>query len=285
MLLLIRQGKRVIYDIHEYYAQSMLTKSWIPSPARRVFSGMINLIERFAASKMTGIITVNQQMEAEFRKRNPNTIAIANYPPQWFIDKCGQRRAPIPNRIIYCGLVNEERGYQIIFDAMRLVRLQIPQAHCLVIGPIEESQTFAKHPRLSEVVDDRLGVIWGGNIQPEEVPVRLQTAQVCWLPLQSTRRFEDSEPIKLFEYMAAGCPIVASRLGSVTKIVEKTGCGILVSPSDAQSHANAIYYLLTHPKEAAEMGLRGQQAVEKEYNWASQEHKLLTFYDKIVSSG
>ncbi len=91
----------------------------------------------------------------------------------------------------------------------------------------------------------------------------------------------NSQPVKLFEYMCAGIPVIASDFPICREIVVRAGCGILVNPLDAREIAGAMEYLLAHPREAKEMGRRGYQAILERYNWANEEKILLRFYSEL----
>jgi glycosyltransferase involved in cell wall biosynthesis len=95
--------------------------------------------------------------------------------------------------------------------------------------------------------------------------------------------FMDSQPVKLFEYMAAGIPVIASDFPLWRGIIDSVRCGILVDPYDPAAIANAINYLLTHDEEAEEMGRRGRLAVEQRFNWKIEEQKLLGLYHALTS--
>jgi glycosyltransferase involved in cell wall biosynthesis len=82
----------------------------------------------------------------------------------------------------------------------------------------------------------------------------------------------------MFEYMAAGVPVIASHFPLWRQIVEGNACGICVDPLDPQAIAGAIDYLATHPEDAERMGRNGQRAVAAKYNWNIEEQKLLDFY-------
>jgi glycosyltransferase involved in cell wall biosynthesis len=92
----------------------------------------------------------------------------------------------------------------------------------------------------------------------------------------------NSLPNKLFEYMAAGLPVVASNFPLWKEIVEGNRCGITVDPLDSKAIAQAIEYLLAHPEEALQMGENGRRAVEEKYNWEAESKKLLGVYSKLL---
>ena len=92
----------------------------------------------------------------------------------------------------------------------------------------------------------------------------------------------EAEPNKLFEYMAAGLPIVASDFPLWREIVGKTECGLLVDPLDPSAIADAIRWIFEHPDDAAAMGERAQEAARTRYNWDAEARKLLEFYGKLA---
>lgn len=283
MVALSAKGKRVVYDVHEYNAKSILGKTWLPAALRGPAAMSVGWLEGWASGRFSGVITVNPHMANLFRPFNANVESIANYPVPWFVDRCTRSEETATERVIYVGGLNKERGYELIFDAMNLVRQRRPNAECLAVGPVDYSSVNGKYPRFNQEGQSINGVAWGGTVKLGDVPEYLLSARVGWIPFENICRFAHSEPIKLFEYMAAGLPVVASQLGFIAKIVEETGCGLLVPPSDAQAHADAICYLLDHPDEAAAMGDRGKRAVLDSYNWSHEEKKLLDFYRQILS--
>jgi glycosyltransferase involved in cell wall biosynthesis len=100
--------------------------------------------------------------------------------------------------------------------------------------------------------------------------------------LHPEKSFITSQPTKLFEYMAAGIPVIASDFPLWRSIIQEAGCGILVDPLDTQAIAAAIEYLVSNPREAEAMGQRGRRAAEKQFNWANEEQTLLSFYSSLL---
>ena len=90
-----------------------------------------------------------------------------------------------------------------------------------------------------------------------------------------------SLPNKLFHYMAAGIPVVASAFPQVRAIVEGARCGVTVDMTAPAAIATAIRRVLRDPAEAAAMGARGRAAVEDRYNWEASAAVLQAVYEDL----
>jgi glycosyltransferase involved in cell wall biosynthesis len=109
----------------------------------------------------------------------------------------------------------------------------------------------------------------------------LQSAYAGLVILHPEPNYVTSQPVKLFEYMCAGIPVIASDFPVCREIIDQAGCGILVNPLDPREIAAAMEFLLANPEQAAEMGRRGFQAILERYNWANEEKHLLRFYSEL----
>jgi glycosyltransferase involved in cell wall biosynthesis len=113
----------------------------------------------------------------------------------------------------------------------------------------------------------------------------LSRVRLGLLVLRPEPNFCNAMPIKLFEYMAAGIPVIASDFPLWRQIIGEAGCGLLVDPQDPQAIARALEYLLSHDAESEAMGRRGRQAASELYNWNSEERVLLKFYSELLEPG
>jgi len=88
-------------------------------------------------------------------------------------------------------------------------------------------------------------------------------------------------PNKLFEYMSAGIPVIASDYPGWRAIVDGARCGLLVDPQSPGAIADAMQWILDHPDEAEAMGRRGYEAIRDRYSWDREAEKLMALYSKL----
>jgi len=121
-----------------------------------------------------------------------------------------------------------------------------------------------------------------GWLDRQGVKATLNESIAGLVTLHPVTNYLDSLPVKMFEYMATGLPVVASDFPFWRPIIEESQCGICVDPLDPKAIAQAIDYLAKNPTEAERMGRNGQRAVRERYNWCVEEQKLLALYESLV---
>ena len=121
-----------------------------------------------------------------------------------------------------------------------------------------------------------------GWIPYEEVYQHLQIADIGLVLFHPVPNHIRAMPNKLFEYMAAGLPVIASNFPLWKEIVGGNKCGLTVNPLNSQEIAKAIEYLLEQPELRRKMGENGRRAVEEKYNWEQEAEKLLAVYERLL---
>lgn len=280
LLLKWTARRPVIYDSHEYFPESLESKHWIPRPLRRPASRLAAIVEREVARRLDGVVAVTEDMAERFRRVQPNSVAVMNFPP-------APEEEPPPyeareEAVVYAGLMNPERGITIVPRVAELLRRRRPEARLRLLGRLDRWPVSPELPDPSSW--SRIGVDVLGVVPFPEVRSHLHRARVGWLPLDprvpNSRR---AWPIKLAEYMAAGLPIVASDLPIPARVIREFRCGIVVPGLDPEAHAEALAYLLEHPSEAAEMGRRGFEAARTRFSWEGEARKLRELYSRLVT--
>jgi glycosyltransferase involved in cell wall biosynthesis len=178
------------------------------------------------------------------------------------------------NQVCYVGGIGEYRGIREVVQAMSLVQCGARLKLCGRFGEKRIESEVKRHPGWKNVDEagwlDRDGIrdVLGDSI----------AGLVTFHPLPN---HVDAQPNKMFEYMSAAVPVIASDFPLWREIVEGNDCGICVDPQQPQAIADAIDFLVANPVRARQMGANGWQAVQNRYNWLIEEQKLIDLYEQL----
>jgi glycosyltransferase involved in cell wall biosynthesis len=209
---------------------------------------------------------------------NKNVFIVNNYPKIEEIEPVSYaasgKREP---SLLYVGMrISRIRGAEEMVRAVGLLPAEL-RARLKFIGscdPPDLPESLSSIPG-----SDRTEFV--GPLDRTEIADELHRAYAGLVILHPEPNYLTSQPVKLFEYMCAGIPVIASDFPVCREIVTKARCGLLVDPLKPEEIAHAMEYLLAHPEEAEEMGRRGLQAVHESYNWANEEKMLLEIYRRL----
>jgi len=271
MLRMKKKGKKVICDIHEDLPRQIATKHWIPGFLKGIASCLIEYMENHGARKFDAIVTATPHLRQRFSKYNARTVAVCNFPePADFPGHTGrEEQAPA---VCYAGGLFRSRGITQLMAAAH--RAGVPLRLAGQFSPETYQAELMQLPAWENVR-------FHGFLDRQGISRLLRASTIGALTLLPHESYKKAYPIKLFEYMAAGIPVVASGFPLWKEIVEGNRCGICVDPLDTAAIAEAITTLATDRRLALEMGCNGRKAVAEKYNWKSQEAILLGLYESL----
>jgi glycosyltransferase involved in cell wall biosynthesis len=185
---------------------------------------------------------------------------------------------------VYVGGLSEERGIWEMVDALNIARREWLDLRLLLVGRfIPESLKSRVESRIEELkLSDTVQVITWTPF--EEIPGILAKAGIGISFLRDIPRYRLAIPIKVFEYMAAGLPVVASSFENVSQLLRREKCGIVARPGSAEALAEALVSFTRDIEGARAMGRKGRKAVEMRYNWESESVKLCMSYEELQSA-
>ena len=269
-LKLRRKGKKVIYDAHEDLPRQILTKHWINPILRKTIAFLIEKYENYAASKMSAIVGATSHISKRFSHVNKISININNFP---IISEFQKAKSPKSNNdIVYSGGISKERGIVEIINAINNSQIKLLLAGKFLDPKLEEELTK---------LNGWENVSYLGFLNRNDIANVYKKASIGMVTLHPTLNYKDSLPVKMFEYMAAGIPIIASCFEKWEEIINKHKCGITVNPNSSIEIKEAIDYLLDNSEKANEMGQNGRNAVKNIFNWKIEEKKLIELYTTL----
>jgi glycosyltransferase involved in cell wall biosynthesis len=274
-LKLIRRGKRVIFDSHEDVASQILTKPYLPKYVLKMISWLYGKYERYALAKFDVVIGATPVITKKISQINKHAVNINNYPILGELNK-GGHRTPDRDVVAYIGSISKIRGIKTIIAALDSCNSNV-MLHLAGIFDSERLREEVSAVKGWEKVKE-LGQL--GRAQVAELLARSAAGLVLFLP---EKNHLDSQPNKMFEYMSAGVPVIASSFPLWKEMIEGNKCGICVNPEDPEAIAQAVDWVVSHPQEAAVMGENGIKAVKETYNWATEGEKLISIYELLSS--
>jgi L-malate glycosyltransferase len=179
----------------------------------------------------------------------PNGIDVRRYTPR-------RNDRPI-RRIVTVANLRLEKAHEVLIEAASMVLRRCPDAEFLVAGDgprRSELETLAR----VRGVDGRMRFLG----HQEDVPGLLATSDLFVLPSRS-----EAFPNAVLEAMAAGLPVVASRVGGIVELIEHQCTGVLVPPGDARALGFALLDLIQWRSHATDLGAAARAVVEQQYSF------------------
>lgn len=186
---------------------------------------------------------------------------------------------PVPADAVvamYVGAHGTYSSLDTLLDAAEHLR-DTPSARIVLVGNGDQK------PGLIERAAQRGldNVVFIDPVPKREVPAWLARADICILPYQDRELFAGALPNKIFDYLGAAAPIIASApQGEVTAVVERAGCGLCTAPEDGRALADAIRTLADDPARRTAMGQRGRDHALEHYD----RRTLAGRFVKVVES-
>lgn len=272
-ILLKLTGRKVVYDAHEDTPLQISYQHWIPRPMRKPYAWMYFLIEKVCGWMFDAIFVAEPIIARYFPEKK--TFLIRNFPSAAsFREHPGMAYASRKPWMTYVGALTEPRGLYEMLEGAKAAEAATPFE--FVLGG-----KFSP-PRLEADVLARYQVNFLGWVSYVALVDLLFESRVGIIIPHPNPRYVTNYPVKLFEFMAAGLPVIASKEGEAAKFVQECNGGILVNPMDTGEVRDAIVWLFTHPEEAEAMGKRGQRLIFEKYNWEREEETLLEVVDRIA---
>jgi len=183
--------------------------------------------------------------------------------------------------VLFVGTLKPWHGLDVLVDAFAAVHARVPGARLLLVGDgpgRDDVLAQARERGVGAAVEST------GAVVPADVPALLHRADVAVAPYPDLDRFYFS-PLKVYEYLAAGLPVVASAVGELPGALEHGRAGVLVPPGDVAALAEALVALAHDPARRAELGALARAVAVDKHDWSVVVRRALGFAGVALPEG
>ena len=251
-----------LYDMHSSLPQQLTNFAFSRS---RAVHGAFRAIERLMIRRSRVVIVICPTLEETVRTIDPRarTVLIENAPGSDDAPATSEQAAALRQQlgldsstplILYTGTFEAYQGLDLLFEAMAIVHASRPDARLVLAGgkPDRIAQLRSRAPA---------STIFAGERPPSQIPIFLRAADV----LVSPRSRGTNTPLKIYQYLRSGKPIVATRLVTHTQVLSDD-TAVLTGPTPA-GFAAGILDALADPARAAEFGRNARRLADTKYSY------------------
>lgn len=279
ILLKLLSRKKVIYDVHEDYSKQILSKSYLPKVVRKGVASLTKAIELLSTRFFDGLVTATDDILKKFSYHHGKSVSVRNFPILSYFPSANKNNKESQNSrvftLVYIGGLSKTRGVFEMVQSLQYITEPIKLTLCGQFYPGNFETTISKLKGFDRT--EYLG--WVEHKKVSQLLSECDVGMVCLHPIPN---YLTALPVKLFEYMAAGLPVIASNFQLLREIVEGNRCGICVNPLNPRDIAKATEFFMKNPQTREEMGRNGRKAVLKMYNWDNESKKLIKLYQEVL---
>lgn len=171
----------------------------------------------------------------------------------------------------FVGTLKPWHGLPVLIDAFAHLHQRVPNTQLLIVGDGPEREHL--NTELSKRGLQTNAQLTGA-VSPDDIPNWLSAMDVAVAPYPAQADFYFS-PLKVYEYMAAGLPVVASRIGQLTDLIDSGVNGVLCPPGDAMELANALENMWRSPTLRSRLGQAARKTVLQHHTWERVAQQIL----------
>jgi len=284
--------KKLVLEINGIAHEEQSLKD--DSIVRKVFVFLIQKAEKIAANYSDRVISVTPQIAAYLTQRfgcSSSRIEVVGngVNTEIFLPiqddqalMCCKKRLGIEEKegvIAFVGNLASWQGVGVLVESAARLLAKENGLKFLIVG-----EGLVKADLEEKVMDWKLSrsFIFTGMVDYKEIPILINISDICVAPFISRRnRKTGVSPLKVFEYMACGKPVVASRIEGL-EFIEEEEVGRLVDPEDVIGLERALNALMKNPQERMRMGQKGLQVARERFSWESRITKIEVVLKKMA---
>lgn len=278
-LLALPQRPPLVFETHEVFARTYAEDHPLPGWRERRKLAALRRREGSIYARSNGIAALTpwllDDLRAEYGVKTPGVVVPDGVDLQQAATVHNKSAWSDPPVLLYLGSLHPWKGLEYLLAALP----QVAGAKLHIAGGPDSRIAELRRQAQALGVAERIHFL--GRIPPEQRFQIIADADICLLPLSdSSIASRYTSPLKLFEYMAVGKPIVAADVPALRLVIRDNENGILVPVGDVEKMANKINFLLKNQGEADFFGSAAKKDSEK-YTWVARAGILSLFFQSI----
>ena len=274
----------VVFESHNFSPSFARAAAALETGAREAGPRKLRRLERRERRVWRGAegyVTTTRVLAGELRERFGARAHAATVPNAVRLDRVRAHTSPRragPPVVAYAGSLHPYTGADVLIEALA----HVPEVRGLIIGG--HPQDAEDRDRLDALARDlsmEERISFTGLVRPGEVLERLRGADILVLPLCDMPHTRYDSPMKLFEYLAVGRPIVASDLLSTREIFINGQTARFFEAGNPAALATEVQAVLADPATADRMGRAALEAAAH-YTWARRAERIERLLDEVV---
>jgi glycosyltransferase involved in cell wall biosynthesis len=181
----------------------------------------------------------------------------------------------------FVGSLKPWHGTETLFESFRKLHTTAANTHLLIVGDGPKREELEKNARANGFSP---AVTFTGNVAYDEIPQYIAAMDITVAPYIPNENFYYS-PIKIFEYMAMGKPVVAGRIGQVEEVIADGETGILFEPGNICQLTAALGKLAEDSQLCCRIGEKARAWVRQERTWDNNARQVLEIASGLIERG
>lgn len=276
----------VFFETHEIFSQSYLDAHLTHTAAHKRKHASLLSLERKVYGNSAGLIAITSALAADVRAQFNASAQICIAPDGVDLDSAARAKTKIKNAtlverpqatVLYLGSLHQWKGVETLVAAMD----SVPNAHLTIAGGEEHRIQALRDFARTKLASARIHFL--GKVPPAQRFEVINSADICVLPLtRNSIASRYTSPLKLFEYMAMGKPIVAGDLPAIREILTHEINALLVPPENPSALALALNRLVEDAELATRLGKAAAEAAQ-DYSWRKRAQTVASFIQTHIA--
>jgi glycosyltransferase involved in cell wall biosynthesis len=261
-------GFIVIYDVHEDLPKDIMHKN-MNVILKKIISFLIEPFEICASLIIKNVIVVTPSLFKRFEGRGLNLVIIRNFPNNVLINKQNFNPDKV-NYVLYSGTISVNRGIYEIIDSVSMFKGKV---RLILVGQFQNAELMADVMNYKgwEFVDFK------GYVSQDQLYEFYASSLIGLVTLHDIDTYREAFPVKLFEYINCGLPVVMSNFPLWNNFFDGKEVGVSVDPSNSIEIFKAIKTIFDNYEEFK----KTVYSFKGVYTWDNEKNVLIDFYKKM----